>query len=103
MLCIYIDYNQKNWDSLLPLAEFAINNMVSSSTGSSPFFLNSGIHPLVTSFSTQTSDTPTTLTSAQTLQANLTLAKDLLHRAQDCQSFYANLRHQDIAFSSDDL
>jgi hypothetical protein len=34
-----------NWDKLLPMAEFAVNNAVNRSTGSSPFFLNYGRHP----------------------------------------------------------
>ncbi|EJD32528.1 hypothetical protein AURDEDRAFT_77621, partial [Auricularia subglabra TFB-10046 SS5] len=36
---------QDDWSEWLPLAEFAINNRVSSATGSSPFFLNHGRHP----------------------------------------------------------
>lgn len=34
-----------DWDEWLSMAEFTINNRVSSSTGSSPFFLNHGRHP----------------------------------------------------------
>src|SRR5215469_16943190 len=38
ILRIYIDYRQKDWDQLLPLVEFSMNNYRSSSTGASPFF-----------------------------------------------------------------
>ena len=31
----------------MPLAEFAANNAVNSSTGFSPFYLNSGDHPVL--------------------------------------------------------
>jgi hypothetical protein len=41
----YIDYSQQDWGEWLPLAEFAANNAVSSSTGITPFFANHGFHP----------------------------------------------------------
>jgi hypothetical protein len=41
----YIDYSQQDWVEWLPLAEFAANNAVSSSTGITPFFANHGFHP----------------------------------------------------------
>jgi hypothetical protein len=42
---IYCNYQQDNWKSLLPLAEFAYNNAPSATTGISPFFANKGYHP----------------------------------------------------------
>ena len=36
---------QDNWDKLLPMAEFAINDSVSPTTGFSPFQLMYGMHP----------------------------------------------------------
>ena len=44
-LCCVIDYNQDNWNDLLPTAEFAYNNTVHSSTKTSPFYANYGFHP----------------------------------------------------------
>lgn len=44
----YIDYQQDNWSTLLPLAEFAYNNTVHSSTKVTPFFANYGYHPKFT-------------------------------------------------------
>ena len=44
-LRLYCDYQQDDWASLLPLAEFAYNNSVHSTTKSSPFFANYGYHP----------------------------------------------------------
>jgi hypothetical protein len=40
-----INATQDNWDSLLPMAEFAINDSVSESTRFSPFQLMYGMHP----------------------------------------------------------
>jgi len=44
-LRIYVNYQQDDWCSLLPLAEFAYNNATHSATGVTPFFANYGFHP----------------------------------------------------------
>jgi hypothetical protein len=40
MLRSYVSPSDAHWDKLLQLAEFAVNNAVNRSIGSSPFFLN---------------------------------------------------------------
>jgi hypothetical protein len=35
-----------NWVDLLPMAEFAYNNLVISTIGLSPFYVNYGYHPI---------------------------------------------------------
>ena len=47
-LRIFCNYQQDNWYTLLPLAEFAYNNTPSATTGISPFFANKGYHPNLT-------------------------------------------------------
>jgi len=47
-LWIYCNYQQDNWSSLLPLAEFAYNNALNTTTGISPFFANKGYHLNIT-------------------------------------------------------
>ena len=47
-LRIYCNYQQDNWDGLLPITEFAFNNAPSATTGISPFFANKGYHPNIT-------------------------------------------------------
>ena len=47
-LRIFCNYQQDNWVTLLPLAEFAYNNSPSATTGISPFFANKGYHPNLT-------------------------------------------------------
>lgn len=44
-LRIFVNRRQNDWADWLPLAQFTINNRVSSSTGYSPFYLNHGRHP----------------------------------------------------------
>ena len=45
MLRTWVNSRQDNWESLLPCAEFAMNNSYSSSTGTTPFRLVSGQDP----------------------------------------------------------
>jgi hypothetical protein len=41
----FMNFHQDDWVQWLPLAEFAMNNVVSETTGTSPFFANYGFHP----------------------------------------------------------
>ncbi|KFH63006.1 hypothetical protein MVEG_11044 [Podila verticillata NRRL 6337] len=43
MLRAYISYNQRDWDQLLPMMEFAYNYAKHASTGFSPFYLTTDI------------------------------------------------------------
>jgi len=43
-LYVYCNYQQDNWSKLLPLAEFAYNNALNTTTGVFPFFANKGYH-----------------------------------------------------------
>ena len=45
---MYCNYQQDNWDLLLPLAEFAYNNAPSATTGISSCFANKGYHLNIT-------------------------------------------------------
>ena len=45
----FINHRQDNWDQLLPLCGFAINDSSQASTEHAPFFLNYGQHPLTPS------------------------------------------------------
>ena len=43
----FVNYEQDNWARLLPMAEFAYNNVKQASTGYTSFELNCGYHPRV--------------------------------------------------------
>src|SRR5258707_886465 len=45
----YTNYQQDDWVTLLPMAEFAYNNATNATTGVSPFFANKGYHLEITS------------------------------------------------------
>jgi transposase InsO family protein len=47
-LQIYCNFQQDNWHTLLPIAEFCYNNTPSSTAGVSPFFANKGYNPAFT-------------------------------------------------------
>ena len=40
----FINYDQDDWNQLLPLAEYAYNNLVTAPTKMSPFYANYGYH-----------------------------------------------------------
>ena len=44
-LCVFINHHQDNWADWLPIAEFAYNNHIHSSTHHTPFELDTGQHP----------------------------------------------------------
>jgi hypothetical protein len=44
-LHVYVNYQQDDWVSLLPLAEIAYNNALHSATGVPLFLTNKGYHP----------------------------------------------------------
>ena len=47
-LCLFTNHEQNDWVSLLPIAEFAYNNSVTTGTGLSPFYANYGFNPNAT-------------------------------------------------------
>ena len=47
-LCVYCNYQQDNWFKLLPLVEFAYNNVLSATTNVSLFFTNTGYYLNIT-------------------------------------------------------
>jgi len=61
----FVSKEQSNWVSLLPMAEFAYNNSVTTRNGITPFFANYGFHPA-------TANPPTTepLNPASTVYAH---------------------------------
>src|SRR5260221_314540 len=54
-LWVFVSHHQDDWADWLPLAEFAYNNRIHSTTCHTPFKLDSGQHPQMGSEPTQSS------------------------------------------------
>ncbi|THG99815.1 hypothetical protein EW145_g7191 [Phellinidium pouzarii] len=77
-LQLYVNHCQTDWADWLSLAEFAYNNCEHSATKMSPFYANTGVHPMG-------------LTDIRTSSANLT-AKDFAKHVKDVHALaQANL------------
>src|SRR6266404_1980982 len=63
----YTNYQQDDWVTLLPMAEFTYNNTTNMTTGVSPFFANKGYHLELTA----DLQAKTSLAKAQAFMANL--------------------------------
>ena len=87
-----MNYQQDNWAPLLPLAEFAYNNTVSTTTGISPFFTNKGYHLrlstnlLAPSSSSEAQHYVVDLDQLHSqLKVSITEAQEHYQKAADCQ------------------
>ena len=84
ILRTFCSYQQDDWSSLLPLAEFAFNNAVNDTTGVSPFFANKGYHPNLS----VSLDKEIASHRAQEFTANLnelhSQVKETIAKAQQC-------------------
>lgn len=99
----YIGPFQDNWEQLLPMAEFSINNAISDASGATAFLLNYGQHP----------DTPTVVALRQVhpdvnrfvgrWSALLQHAKACLQAAQSRQKLWADKKRRDESYQVGDL
>lgn len=108
MLRHYIDPTQTNWDTLLPLVEFAINDSHHESINAVPFVLNYGKRPnlpldlVVNQKGEEQGDCDTATSVAERIQTVVAQAKVCLHAAQQRQKAYANTHRRDVKFSVGD-
>jgi hypothetical protein len=87
--CI-VNYQQDDWANLLPLAEFAYNNTLHSSTKQTPFFSNYGHHPWVDPFQVKDVGSPIVEDLAAYLAAIHDELAFQLYEAQDCYKDYVD-------------
>ena len=89
----YVERHPRTWSQYLASAEFAANNAVNVATGYSPFYLNSGDHPLVPSVLMHSGGVSSKSEAVQTMvdwmktaleeaQANLTIAQRQADRSR---------------------
>lgn len=100
----YVNYEQDDWVTLLPSAEFAYNNVLQSSINMSPFYATYGFHPRM-SFE----DEPDKRSRSQSaedyathLREVMTALKEELTRSQSDQKKYYNRHAKDVTFAVGD-
>ena len=79
-----INYQQDNWTSLLPLAEFAYNNCTHASTQETPFYINYGHHPKIDILPAWRGESPTAKDFVKQMEELYTAMKMHLEQAQSC-------------------
>ena len=103
--------DQTDWDSWLPMIEFAINDSWHSSINNTPFFLNFGRHPrsptefvlLAAKRGREPDDrVPAVKSMIQNMHDAISDAKRCLHAAQQRQKAYADIRRRDVEFKVGD-
>jgi hypothetical protein len=99
MLRSFVGPNLNDWDKLLPMAEFAVNNSVNSTVQNTPFFLNSGQHPRSLFDGTPSDLVPASVQFTETLRRAVTTAKECMAQAQDRQRQYYDKGRRVVAFT----
>jgi hypothetical protein len=98
--------DQSNWDTLLPLVEFAINNATHESLKTSPFMLNYGRSPnlpVIVLGNLRKNNAPSAALDATSMvdhmHSILASAKSFLYAAQQRQKAYADQKRLHIVFA----
>ena len=103
-----VDFDQKDWDKHLDVAELAVNNSKQASTGYTAFYLSYGREarmPLDLAIA-PLHGADSNAAASQALEAwevALTRAKENIEAAQRSQSHYANLHRRNITFKVGDM
>ncbi|KIV98558.1 uncharacterized protein PV09_09478 [Verruconis gallopava] len=99
----YCGQYQKTWAKLLPIAEFAYNNSVNASTGTTPFFALYGFHPEIYYDIETQSKVPDVNERVKQLHDVRKKLEEYLANASKEQAKYYNRRHEPMAFKTNDL
>lgn len=98
----YVAPEQDNWEDLLFLAEFAINNSWHSSIQSTPFFLNYGQHPLTPADLVSGVTRPAVTDFVNTIRKAVAQAREMLAAAKLRQKQYADNNRRELEFAVGD-
>jgi hypothetical protein len=100
----FTNHEQNDWVSLLPMAEFAYNNSVTSATGLSPFYANYGFHPTATNPAAANFLNPASKVYAHWMHTVHKEAREALEKAQERMHRYADPhRREQPAYEVGDL
>jgi len=102
-LCIYCNYQQDNWTSLLSLAEFAYNNAHQPTIKCSPFYANYGFNPKFTiTLRSPSTSVPAAEALAQRFRSHHDDLIENIKSAQNQQARYHDAKHKRIEFAVGD-
>lgn len=103
-LRFFMNDNQDNWARLLPLAEFAINNSIHTSTKLSPFYANYGFDPFFSPLLELPSDSPSASFNVALMKKIYEQLRSNLLEAQNSMIKFHNIKRKlTPPFSVDDL
>ena len=102
-----VDFNQTDWDELLPAAEMAVNNSKNATTGYSPFYLDTGRDmqlPLDAAIAPLhgTNSNPAAADATERWARALDAARSNIAAAQGRQTRYADLHRRVVEFKVGD-
>jgi transposase InsO family protein len=86
----FVNHEQDDWVSLLPMAEFAYNNSVTTATGLSPFYANFGFHPTATNPAAANTLNPASTVYAHWMHTVHEEARKALEKTQERMRRYAD-------------
>ena len=105
--CTIHEWNEgREWDSLLPMIELAINSLPNHSTGYSPFFLNYGFHPTVPAELIKGNEEIRQETIANfigRMHISWQVARKRLNQAVQQQAKWYDARHKLVSYREGDL
>ena len=105
MLRHYMLPKMDNWDDMLPVLEFAINNSHQDSIKDTPFYANYGKHPRLPDDITREgkpSRNPQAYHFIGNIEKTIVKAKTCLNNAQHCQEKHYDARHRELQFNVGD-
>jgi hypothetical protein len=96
-------YHHTDWDTYLPMAQFAINNSYHSSIGTTPIRLNNGRDPNVPlSIRPIARDVPHAARFSTDMQSAMAEAKKCMEAAQQRMKVYYDKHRRDVTFAVGD-
>jgi len=98
----FCNYDQDDWYELLPLAEYAYNNSITSATDMSPFYANYGFHPKVTWLKQAEIKNPAAELYAHWMEEVHQQCREQLEKTQARMSKYYDSKRLPITFNPGD-
>jgi len=100
----YVNYQQGDWVTLLPMAQFAYNNGENATTGMSPFYANYGRHPdIIGKPNNKEPEAPRAKTYADVMDAiYIGLKRDIEFMTKKAALYYDNRRMEAPDFKRGD-